>query len=111
MDSTPWGQWVRKREETVLWISSITPQGLPLGDSRRPSPAQVVGVLLDLGTTWFAGKTTALSVIGENLRIQYFLHKTTFSAGRKVESCFLAEFKTDILIVPKLFCHLQVPSY
>lgn len=58
-----------------------TPKGLPLGDCRTLSPAQVLGVLLDSGTTWFAGKTTALSVMGKNLCTCYFLHETTSSAG------------------------------
>ena len=109
--STPWGQWGRKQEERVLWIPLIIPKGLPLGDSRTPSSAQVLGVLLDSGATWFAGKTTALSVMGKNLWTCYFLHKTTSSAWRKVESCPAATFKTGRLMLPNLFCHLQVPSY
>lgn len=95
----------------MLWISLVTPQGIPLGDSRTASPAQIIGVLLDSGVTWLAGKTTALSVMGKNLRTCYFLHQTASSAWRKVESCPVAEFKTDLLMLPKVFCHLQVPSY
>lgn len=109
--STPWGQCGRNREERALCISPIIPKGLPLGDSRTPSAAQVLGVLLDLGSTWFAGKTTALSVMGKNLWTAYFLDKTTSSAWRKVESCPAAKFKTDQLMFPKLFCHLRVPTY
>lgn len=111
VDSTPWGQRSRKQKERAVWISHISPKGLFLGDSRTSSSAQVLGVLLDLGATWFEGKITALSVMGENLWTCYFLHKTTSSSWRKVESCPEAKLNTDRLMLPKLFCHLQVPCY
>jgi len=107
--STTWGQWGRKQVERVLWISPITPNELPPGDSRTWSPVQVLDVLLDSVATWFAGKTNTLSVMGK--WTCYFLHKTTSSAWRKVGSCPATKFKTDGLLFPKLFYHLQVPSY
>lgn len=110
VSSTSWGKWGTKQEEKVLWISPITSEVLPHGDSRT-SPAQILGVLLASGATGFAGKTTALSVMGRNLWTCCFLHKPTSSARRKVQSCPVAEFKTDWLVVPELLCHLQVPSY